>query len=287
MSVQRWYIWDIKQKRTETGEQIVVYTDRLCHLWMRWSLLKPWITKIPRIDRGLVTLTDYHYCFDVYTDNEQEEEGDTREHTFIKEPWPYCQERWFYFWGTIAGQHSPSTSCIYQKHPVEPGPSGPCRLLTNCFGYGGMPQGSESVWGLVPTENFRPSAFRMWGANYFDTDVVFHLIFHIYEMDDHWVPISPPLVSEGWHGTLPFRPQVKQIDFSFPRVSLIAHKPYYYGYHLKYTPDARWYHRSLSIDKSPCFYVRYADRTQNPDGTFGYWSVGEQPLQICHDFFGP
>lgn len=120
--VYRWFIWDYKQERTATGEKIVVRTRELCHLYMRWSLRKPWIHRVPRTRRGLTTLTDFYYCFTVYHDNEQEEAGDTKVHTFIKEPWPYCEHRWFYFWGTVKGFFSPSTSFLYDKHPIAPPP---------------------------------------------------------------------------------------------------------------------------------------------------------------------
>ena len=67
-------------------------------------------------------MTDKYFCFDAYEDNEQEEAGDTLQHTFIKEPWPVCQTRFFYFHGTINGIASPSTSPILKKHRVAPPP---------------------------------------------------------------------------------------------------------------------------------------------------------------------
>jgi hypothetical protein len=59
-------------------------------------------------------------CFVVYKDIEQEEAGDTYTHTFIQDPWPYCETRWFYFWGTVSGELSPSVSAIFEKHRTEP-----------------------------------------------------------------------------------------------------------------------------------------------------------------------
>lgn len=92
---------------------------------MRWTYFTPKITRIPRDDRGLKTLSDYHYCFVIYRDNEQEEPGDTTIHTFTKEPWANCETRWFYFHGTIGDVGSPSTSAYFKYHrlalpPVEP-----------------------------------------------------------------------------------------------------------------------------------------------------------------------
>lgn len=57
-----------------------------------------------------------YFCFTVYTDNEQEEEGDTYIHTFIKHDWPDCQTRYFYFVGERFGLPSPSTSPVFEKH---------------------------------------------------------------------------------------------------------------------------------------------------------------------------
>lgn len=115
-----WYLKSIKQERTGTGEKFTLVTDRPCHLWMRWTLIEPRIHRVPITRRGLTTMNDLYFCFDAYTDNEQQEEGDTLIHTFIKEPWPYCEKRWFYFHGEINGTPSPSTTAIFHKHPPRP-----------------------------------------------------------------------------------------------------------------------------------------------------------------------
>jgi len=87
---------------------------------MRWSTNPPWIHHIPILQRGIFLHTDIKICFTVFDDNQQEEAGDTTIHTFIKEPWPVCETRWFYFHGTIAGQPTPSTSAIFKKHRAQP-----------------------------------------------------------------------------------------------------------------------------------------------------------------------
>lgn len=117
---EHWFMTSGDQQRTLTGEKITIITDVPCHLWMRWTLVDPRIHKITRLRRGLASMDDWYYCFDVYEDNEQAEPGDTLIHTFIKEPWPYCEQRWFYFHGNINGVPSPSTSAIFTKHPVAP-----------------------------------------------------------------------------------------------------------------------------------------------------------------------
>lgn len=112
----KWYTKSIQQTLTETGYIITITTNTPCHLWMRWTT-KPYRMHLrPTITRGITTLFIPYYCFTVYKDNEQTESGDTLEHTFVKEPWPGCETRYFYFWGTIATKKSPSSSAVYIKH---------------------------------------------------------------------------------------------------------------------------------------------------------------------------
>lgn len=123
MANDKWFIKSIEQTLTATGYIIVITTDIPCHLWMRWTVNPPQEHLIQRTKRGLASLVDKYYCFDVYEDNEQEEAGDTLIHTFIKEPWPICETRYFYFHGEIAGVASKSTTAIFKKHRVAPPPA--------------------------------------------------------------------------------------------------------------------------------------------------------------------
>jgi len=116
----RWALKDIYQKLTKTGYEITIWTFQPCHLWLRWTAVKPQEHKISRTVRGLTLETDKYYCFVVYRDNEQEEGGDTYVHTFLKEPWEHCETRWFYFHGRISDERSPSTSAIFTKHRLAP-----------------------------------------------------------------------------------------------------------------------------------------------------------------------
>jgi len=75
---------------------------------------------IPVYLRGVFLHGDKRFCFVAYHDNEQEEAGDTYEHTFTKEPWAHCETRWFYFHGEIDATPSPSTSPIFSKHRIAP-----------------------------------------------------------------------------------------------------------------------------------------------------------------------
>ena len=87
---------------------------------MYWTNQEPLKHPTTRILRGLTIPGATQYCFVVWEQNEQQEPGDTITHTFIKEPWPVCETRWFVFRGTIDGDKSNSISAIFTKHRVQP-----------------------------------------------------------------------------------------------------------------------------------------------------------------------
>jgi len=120
MSNYHWALKDIQQTITKTGVEIKVWTFQLCHLWFRWTHTHPQEHLTPRILRGVAIYSDKRFCFVNYHDNEQEEGGDTYVHTFTKEPWEYCETRWFYFHGRVDNLRSPSTSAIFKKHRTPP-----------------------------------------------------------------------------------------------------------------------------------------------------------------------
>jgi len=101
---------------TAAGVQVVCYSNNSCHLWLRWTNIVPQKHVNTVIVRGAPMGTYIDQCFVVYTDVEQQEPGDTWTHTFILEPWPVCETRWFYFWGTVGGILSPSRSAIFSYH---------------------------------------------------------------------------------------------------------------------------------------------------------------------------
>ncbi|MBA7572832.1 hypothetical protein ES708_14619 [subsurface metagenome] len=107
---------DIQQHHHLTGYRLVITTDVPCRLFMRWTLEKPRTHKDPVFKRGAPFAEKVRFCFVEYQDNDQEEAGDTLTHTFIKLDWPGCQTRYFYFWGTVAGEVSPSESPLFSKH---------------------------------------------------------------------------------------------------------------------------------------------------------------------------
>lgn len=101
---------------TITGVTVTCYTNNAVHLWLRWTNIVPQKHIIAREQRGGLVNTYIDQCFVAFHDIEQNEPGDTWTHTFTCEPWPGCETRWFYFWGTVAGVLSPSASCILEYH---------------------------------------------------------------------------------------------------------------------------------------------------------------------------
>ena len=99
---------------TPQGLIIVLVTDVPVHLWIRWTLLEPWIHPIPRQRRGIWIYDDVRFCFDVYTDVEQLEPGDTLIHTFLLPPWAVDTPLWLYSWGEMDLHDSPSTTAIHK-----------------------------------------------------------------------------------------------------------------------------------------------------------------------------
>jgi len=57
---------------------------------------------------------DVRFCFDVFTDIEQDEPGDTLQHTFTLSPCVTGFQFWYYLWGYVDGVLSPSTSAILE-----------------------------------------------------------------------------------------------------------------------------------------------------------------------------
>ncbi|GAH38666.1 unnamed protein product, partial [marine sediment metagenome] len=119
--IGNWAAYRLEQEVTQTGYKIVVHTNNLCHLWMRWTNVPPQKHIDTLIERGVPLDKIPRYCFVEYHDNEQFEPGDTLEHTFVKEPWAHCETRWFYFYGAKQAEDMPSESPIFEKHRFAPG----------------------------------------------------------------------------------------------------------------------------------------------------------------------
>lgn len=114
--LDKWYLTSFEEWACREAYHIVVQTDAPSHLWLRWSNNSPWKHPRTRTIRGLNIEGDVYYCFTSYHDVEQDEAGDTLEHTFTVSPWQRFEIRWFFFWGQVAGVQSPSMSPIFARY---------------------------------------------------------------------------------------------------------------------------------------------------------------------------
>lgn len=113
---RRWFITDYEHYWAPPFFHIQLQTDAPCHLFCHITKVKPQKHLETYQLRGLKALLEPKWCFVEYHTNEQEEEGDTLQHTFIKPDWPICEYRYFGFSGTVGGVTSPSVSPIFDVH---------------------------------------------------------------------------------------------------------------------------------------------------------------------------
>lgn len=109
-------IRDVQFTPSTEGVRIIVTTDVPCVLFCRLTSEEPWIHKKPSLRRGVQFAEDIRFCFTVFEDNQQYEAEAGLIHTFWKENWPVCTTKWCYFWGTVAGTASVSTSPFFKYH---------------------------------------------------------------------------------------------------------------------------------------------------------------------------
>jgi len=131
---------DIDFHASTIGVRIRVTTDAPCHLWVRLSSQTPRIHKKPSLRRGVAFAEDVRFCFTVFEDNEQEEPGDTVDHTWWKPDWPVCTTKWLYVWGSRSGEVCVSTTAPFKYHndgvdPIEPPPPPEPEIFENWQGY--------------------------------------------------------------------------------------------------------------------------------------------------------
>ncbi len=118
--LHHWGLLDVQYTYLDDGYTIVATTDVPAHLFKRETTIPPRKHAKPSWVRGIALQGDIRFCFDVYTDFEQNEPGDTLTHTFTQTDWPVGQRRWFYFVGKIGGLETPSETAIFDF--VFPGP---------------------------------------------------------------------------------------------------------------------------------------------------------------------
>ncbi|MBA7527401.1 hypothetical protein ES705_19577 [subsurface metagenome] len=98
----------------ETGNIVTATSDVPAHLWLRLTHVPPRIHSKPVLRRGMWLNDDVRFCFDVFHDIEQDQAGDTLEHTFTISPCESDFQFWYYLWGYVGGILSPSTSAILE-----------------------------------------------------------------------------------------------------------------------------------------------------------------------------
>ncbi len=148
---------DIDFHSSSDGVRIRVTTDVASHLWLRLSSKHPWVHRKPSLRRGVAFAEDVRFCFTVFEDNEQEETGDTLNHTWWKPNWPICTTKWLYVWGMRAGETCVSTTAPFKYHNdgISPVPHVALLLLEPWTGYYPPPPTFELVF-LEPWTLYSP-----------------------------------------------------------------------------------------------------------------------------------
>lgn len=113
-------LFNVEQEITKTGVKLIVTTSVPSHLFMLWTTKEPEKHTRPTLRRGVLWKDAIRFCFVEWNQNEQLEPSDTLYHTFIKEPWPHCETRWFTFRAMVNGEWSPSVGPIFKKHREAP-----------------------------------------------------------------------------------------------------------------------------------------------------------------------
>lgn len=114
--VEHFAILNLSYVDTGSGLGVLIVSSVPCHMYLYWTKYKPDIHLHAYFERGLISKESAKYCFVGWHRNEQNEEGDTLFHTFIKEPWEVCETRYMTVRAKISGAWSPSCSPIFTKH---------------------------------------------------------------------------------------------------------------------------------------------------------------------------
>ena len=114
-SGNRFLVVDYAHSWTGATMTVVVTTDVPCHLWLRYTNSPERMHLQVKTKRGLRFMANPYYCFVAYQEIEQNEAGDTTEHTFTWGPWATNVCFWYYLRGTIATVASPSTSPVWYQ----------------------------------------------------------------------------------------------------------------------------------------------------------------------------
>lgn len=118
-SILRWLITEYAHSWVDNELDVYVVTDVPVHLTLCWTVKPERLTLQTKVVRGVSVMAAPYYCFTECTPVEQDQPGDTTEHTFIIPDWETCTRRWWRFTGTIGGVDSPSSSPIFTAHKAD------------------------------------------------------------------------------------------------------------------------------------------------------------------------
>ena len=170
-----WALLNLEYKYLDDGYLLTATTDVPCHLYCRITTHEPLKHTLPSYRRGTYLEGDIRFCFTVFEDNEQEEAGDTLTHTFIKDAWPVCVTKWFYFVGSQGGVTSVSETAIFKFHfpappPEPPGPiyrvffAQPNNRTTEASALAWQPAHDASTGRIIP--NWDDPNFALMSGSY-------------------------------------------------------------------------------------------------------------------------
>ncbi len=219
---------DVNFASLYAGVLITVTTDVPCHCFVRLTTHEPWIHKKPSLRRGVAFAEDVRFCFTVFWDNEQEEAGDTLIHTFVKPDWPHCQTRWFYFWGKVADEVSPSESAFFKYHYFAPPPpvvpsytatmGNDCQLEHD-IDYGGCQGWNAFSQRFVPDHNYIGLRLSVLLTKYDLTRRGPFMVMLTLDDEPPWAPTI--LWSQAMHSdALPIKSDHRWTSFVLPSVTI-------------------------------------------------------------------
>ena len=235
--IQSWFLLPTKtdqgppwlpthQSAAWAGPDIIwtLTTDIPCHLFIRVSDKPPWKQAGTHYKRGVV----FHHAPNVYFawhfEEEQQEPGDTTQHTFQFYFNFSCQTLWWYAYGTVDGKDSPSISPFYHQHYLEPTYTPACLYNIEPGEYRNILENHRHA------RPFKP--LRDYICNKLTLDLSFqpdgtiqpcpYVTFGIYEADANGFPLGYPLRSQKIYIAIPTYPLWDTFTAYFTDLTLFA-----------------------------------------------------------------
>ncbi|MBA7590331.1 hypothetical protein ES708_32446 [subsurface metagenome] len=215
-----------------------IETNNPCHLTCYYTDKKPGSHRTARNQRGLTLPWGVYYCFVAWQSVEQTEPGDTLTHTFEIPDWSYCQTKWFAFRGTVAGEASPSVSCIFKKHHP-----GTLPFLNGDFELWPDPAKAPTYW-RKDTAN---PGFSNWVR---ETTYVYSGRYAARLESsgrNHWTMLRQEVYADPYRGkTVKFTGSNLCINIYYGQIAYWASGPGSWSQLHRFTTHAGWRHRSYT-----------------------------------------